>query len=213
MNGTKLFNPTVSRFKHFSQLICSFLFLINFELKCQPATISINPPSCGVCCNGAFTVDWSGTCYGVATCVPTLNISQSVIYKFVSYSNVCPGAYTVSLLPGEQCNPINPIIVNVIGVTDLPEYASIKKFDLNVHPNPAGEFIQIQSQSSLNIEQIVSYGIYNSIGVCVRSASFQIGSGHSRTISTTDLASGIYYFRFKTMVGFYLSKSFVVQRN
>jgi hypothetical protein len=93
------------------------------------------------------------------------------------------------------------------------EKLKILENELSIYPSPANDFIQVQSQNSSSIDQIVSYELFNNLGINVRKEVFGKDQSQSRTISVGGIPAGSYYLKLQTKEGFYVNKPFVIRRD
>lgn len=76
----------------------------------------------------------------------------------------------------------------------LPDLPGDKAFEVNLFPNPAGNLVNIETQSRQ--ELTASWELFNTLGQLVRTGYFDMLTGASnRSIDTDNLQSGIYLLR------------------
>ena len=106
-------------------------------------TASATPATCSTCCNGVITSTASG--FG---CEPTTFSLQPIGLGSPNgtWSNLCPGNYTVMLGSGCCIVSCGPITVNG-GPTQIKE-SEILNYQIKLYPNPVSNTLYISSEQS-----------------------------------------------------------------
>lgn len=175
----------------------SSMVLVGFELLQVPVTATsalvlntptVNPATCGSCCNGSVHIGWSGG-YTPPPNGPTITIDGSDISSsYFPNPTVCVGNHTVCVADMAGCQVCTTFSMNYVAHVGIRNVDK-QSFKLQLSPNPAENLVSLTAEF---IEKPQSVRFLDLNGRSVLEVTQLPESLNKYPIDISVLAKGIY---------------------